>query len=440
MRPAIILPKGLTSMTRFTLAFGFVLVSCGWSLAGESDWPQWRGPNRDGHAAPQSLLQEWPDGGPALAWKAADLGTGYSAVSVVDDRVYTMGSKDGKSLVICLSLDDGSVVWQTPIGRAGNQDDYNVRWGDGQRCTPTVDRGQVFVISDVGTVASLDASNGEMKWSVEMVGDYGGSIPIWGYSESPLVDGDRVVVTPGEANFLVAFDRNSGQRVWGSKGVDAPAQYVSVMKGQVGSRSFYVTASTTGLLAFDVDGGEKVFEDSATANKTAVIPTPVLEKDLLYHTSAYGAGNTLLRLSESDGPTINAKSVYALKTKSMENHHGGVVLVDGTIYGFTKSSGGNWMAQDLESGETLWQERVRPNRSGSICFADGRLYCYNDKDGTVILVEPSRDQWKPKGTLKLPAQTTIPRGSGAIWAHPVVAAGKLIIRDQDLMYAFDIAR
>ena len=350
-----------------------------------------------------------------------------------------MGTKNGQSLVICLGLGDGGKLWETPIGRAGTADDYNVRWGDGQRCTPTVEGGQVFVVSDVGTVAALDAVTGEVNWSLEMVADFGGMIPTWGYSESALVDGDRLIVTPGESNFLIGLDRNTGQQVWGSKGVDAPAQYVSVMKGKVGKKSFYVTASKTGLLAFDVESGEKVFEDSATGNKTAVIPTPLLVSGLLYHSSAYGAGNTLLQLSESDG-AINAKPIYALKTKSMENHHGGVVLVDNTVYGFTKASGGNWMAQDLETGKTLWQERTRPNRSGSIAYADGRLYCYNDKDGTVILVKPSRSGWEPQGKLTLPAQTKIPRGSGAIWAHPVIAAGKLIIRDQDLMYAFDIAR
>ncbi|MEL6108560.1 MAG: PQQ-binding-like beta-propeller repeat protein [Planctomycetota bacterium] len=426
-------------MTRFSVFLGLIFASVGWGVAGETDWPQWRGPKRDGHAAPQSLLQEWPAGGPQLAWTAVDLGTGYSSAAVVDDRVYTMGTKDATSWVICLSLIDGEVIWQTPIGRAGNRDDYNVRWGDGQRCTPTVDGGQVFVVSDVGTVAALDAETGELRWKSEMVAEFNGMIPTWGYSESPLLDGDRVVVTPGGANFLIGLDRTNGTQVWGSKGVDAPAQYVSVMKGQVGSRPFYVTASTTGVLAFDVDSGEKLFDDPATGNKTAVIPTPVLHENLLYHTSAYGAGNTLLRLSESAGE-VNAESLYALKIKSMENHHGGVVLVDDTIYGFTKSSGGNWMAQDLTTGKTLWQERVRPNRSGSICYADGRLYCYNDKDGTVILVEPSRAGWMAKGKLTLPAQTEIPRGSGAIWTHPVVAAGKLIIRDQDLMYAFDIAR
>ena len=421
----------------FAYAIVFALLST-LRFQASADWPQWRGSDRNGHSDAKGLLTGWPDSGPKLAWSASDLGTGYSSVSVVGDHVYTMGSRDGKSLVICLSLSDGSTVWETPIGAAGKDGDYNVGWGAGQRSTPTVDGDQIFAISDLGTVAALDKQTGKVQWSIEMVGDFGGSVPTWGYSASALIDGDRVVVTPGGENFMIALDRQTGKQVWGSKGAKASAEYVSAMKGSIGDKEFYVIASKPGLMAFDVQSGEKLFENSATGNRVAVIPTPILTGNQIYHTSAYGAGNTLLDLSAS-GKGIDAKSVYALNTKSMENHHGGVVLVDGVIYGFTKQSGGNWMAQDLATGETLWMEKVRPNRSGSICYADGMLYCYNDKDGTVLLVKPSRDKFESTGKLTLPKETSIERKGGAIWAHPVVAHGKLIIRDQDLMYAFDVS-
>lgn len=402
-----------------------------------ADSPQWRGPNRDGHAAPQSLLKSWPDGGPELLWSAKDLGAGYSAASIVGDQLFTLGSKDGECKLICLSPSTGQSLWESTVGRAGNGDDYNVGWGAGQRSTPTVDGDQVFVVSDVGTVASFDRQNGAMQWKIEMVADYGGEIPTWGYSESALIDGQRVLVTPGGENFMIGLDRSTGEKVWSSQGVDAPAQYVSIMKGVVGERDYYVTGSNPGLFAFDVLTGEKLFQDTATRNKVAVIPTPILTGNQLYHTSAYGAGNTLLDLTMT-GEKVDVKSVYALTSKTMENHHGGVVLVDGVIYGFTKQSRGNWMAQDLATGETLWTERVRPNRSGSICYADGMLYCYGDVDGTVSLVHPDRSEFRLAGKLTLPAETTMPRDRGAIWAHPVVANGKLVIRDQDLIYAYDI--
>jgi outer membrane protein assembly factor BamB len=254
------------------------------------------------------------------------------------------------------------------------------------------------------------------------------------------VDGDRVVVTPGNLQFMVALDRKTGTKVWGSKDAEAPAQYVSVMRGSVGNTSYYVTASKPGIMAFDVKTGVRLFSDSATGNGTAVIPTPILAGDLLYHTSGYGAGNTLLRLSPGNNGGINSESVYAQANKSMENHHGGVVLVDDVIYGCSRVNGGVWMAQDFRSGNTLWEERLPNKGSGSICFADGRLYCYEDKQGSVTLAEPSREGWKPHGSLVLPRKTELPRDKGAIWAHPVVSDQILVIRDQDLLFAYDIGR
>ncbi|TWT98611.1 outer membrane protein assembly factor BamB family protein [Stieleria varia] len=430
-----LLPRVTTS---FLLACTLTCVTASSARSGDTDWPQWRGPNRDGHAAPQELLQDWPSGGPPMSWTAVNLGTGYSTVSVVDGKVFTMGANDDECFAICLSLGDGSEIWKTPVARAGNSGDYNDQWGAGPRGTPTVDGDQVFVVTDIGTVAALAKDTGELLWSTSMTADHGGQVPTWGYSESPLVDGDRVVVTPGENNFMIALDRNSGKKVWGSKGIHEPAQYVSIMRGQRKQTAFYLTASKSGLIAVDCKSGDEVFRDTATGNQTAVIPTPILHDRFIYHTSAYGAGNTLLKIKDKpDG--LSVQSVYALSNKSMENNHGGVVLVNDVIYGFTKSNGGNWMAQDMQSGDTLWEQGERPNRSGAICYADGRLYCYNDQDGTVHLAEPNRSDWISHGKLTLPKQTELDRGKGAIWTHPVVAAGKLIIRDQDLMYAYDIA-
>lgn len=409
------------------------------AIAEQADWAQWRGPNRNGHAAPQKLMKSWPEGGPKLRWSFEEAGVGYSTVAVVDGRLYTMGSDDDSCYAICMNMKDGSLIWKRSFSRASTSDDYNHGWGGGPRSTPTVDGKQVFVLSDVGVLACLDQATGDIQWKTDFVADHGGKIPAWGYSESPLVDDSRVVVTPGESKFMVALDRNSGEEVWRSQGVEAPAQYVSIMRGRIGQTDFYVTASKVGILAFDPQDGEKLFSDDATGNNVAVIPTPILDGNQLYHTSAYGAGNTRLKLSSAERGSVKVESAYHLTEKTMENHHGGVVLVDGTIYGFSKANNGVWMAQDLESGKVLWEEKIRPNKSGSITYADGRLYCYNDKEGTVYLVEPSQKGWQAKGNLQIPRQTDLPRDKGAIWAHPIVADQTLIIRDQDLIYAFDIA-
>lgn len=408
-------------------------------LAGDADWPQWRGPARDGKAADQSLLQTWPEGGPELKWTFSTAGRGYSSTAIVDGKLFSMGSDEQNCYAICIDAKSGKSIWQVPISRAGTGDDYNTGWGGGPRSTPTVDGDQVFVMSDVGVVSALRRQDGRKLWSVDLVADYGGEIPKWGYSESALIDGDRVVVTPGRSNFMIALDRRTGKLLWQSKGVDSVAHYVSAMKGSIGDVDYYVTAGSIGVVAFDCQSGEKLFGNELSGNKVATIPTPLILGDHIYHTSDYGAGNVLLKLTPA-GDGINAEQIYHLDGKSMMNHHGGVVAVDGTIYGLTKASGGVWMAQDIESGDTLWQEKLRPNTSGSICFADGCLYCYNDKDGTVVLLEPNKDRWSPLGKLTIPRETDLPRGSGAIWAHPVVADQTLFIRDQNLIFAFDIAR
>lgn len=408
--------------------------------AGDADWPQWRGPARDGHAAPQAVLQSWPEAGPRLKWKFEQAGLGYSSAALVDRRVYTLGEDDESCFAICLSAADGTEIWRQPFSRRGAEEDYNRNFGAGPRSTPTVAGEQVFCLSETGTLAALDRRTGQLQWKLDLVADYGGRIPNWGYSESPLVDGSRVLVTPGMSNFMIGLDRNSGRQVWQSQGTDAPAHYVSALKGSFAGTPFYVTASGPGVFGFSADTGELLFQNAATGNQTAVIPTPLLIGAQIYHTSDYGAGNTLLNLTTAGEGTISADSVYHKSAKSMLNKHGGVVHVDGVIYGFSEAQGGVWMAQDLQSGETLWTHKIRPNRSGSICYADGRLFCYNDKDATVYLVPPSREGWQTEGQLTLPQQTGTPRNSGAIWAHPVVADGLLILRDHDLIFAYDISR
>lgn len=426
-------------MSRLTFCL-LALASTSLCVAGEADWPQWRGPNRDGHAAPQKLLQEWPAGGPKVKWEFGGAGIGYSAFSIRDNRLYTMGTRDDGCYTLCIDATEGKLIWESRISRATTGEDYAHGWGGGPRSTPTLDGDFVYALSDAGVLACLTAAAGDLVWSVDFVADFKATIPKWGFSESVLVDGDRVIATPGGTSFLVGFDKRSGSVVWQSRGVDDQAQYVSPMRHTVGGVSFYVTASKSGVSAFDVETGELLFQNSATGNDVAVIPTPIAHDNLLYHTSDYGAGNVLLRLTAGDKRSLQAEALYHLSTKSMQNHHGGVVLVDGVIYGSSKSSGGTWMAQDLQTGQTLWEERMRPNRSGSIAFADGRLYCYNDEEATLMLVEPSREGLKKVGELKLPETTQIERGSGAIWAHPVIANGTLYLRDQDLIFAFDIAR
>jgi outer membrane protein assembly factor BamB len=407
--------------------------------AEDADWFQWRGPARDGQAAPQNLLKSWPEGGPKLKWSFKTSGLGYSTPSVSNGRLYTMGQRGEDCVAICLDATTGSELWVTRIDRGTQKGDYLTEWGGGPRSSPTVDGDLVYLLSDLGELTCLKTSDGSKVWSVNFVKDLGGKVPQWGYSESVLIDGNRVVGTPGGENFMVAFNKKTGERIWTSKGFDDGAQYVSIMKMKVGSVPLYVTASKKGLVAFHVDNGEHQFTSSKTGNNVAVIPTPIIAGNEIYHSSAYNAGNTLLKLA-ANGTKVDMEQLYHFDKESMQNHHGGYVLHNGTIFGFSNSLRGVWMAQDLKSGEVIWSKKVGNGKSGSIAMADGLLYCYDDADGICYLVEPSKEGWKELGQVKLPEQTSTDRGRGAIWAHPIISNQTLFIRDQELIYAYDISR
>jgi|688.fasta_scaffold12831_3 hypothetical protein len=407
--------------------------------ADDTDWAQWRGPARDGRAAPQSLLKSWPETGPKLLWSTKTTGLGYSAVSVSNGRLYTLGQRGAECVAICLDAKTGNEIWAQRIDRGTEKGDYLTEWGGGPRSSPTIDGDHLYCLSDLGELACLKTGDGSKVWSVNLVKDLGGRIPQWGYSESILIDGDRAVCTPGGDNFMVAFNKKTGDRVYTSKGFTDGAQYVSIMKTSVSGIPIYITAAKPGLVAFHAETGELQFKSPTTGNGVAVIPTPVIAGSDVYHSSAYKAGNTLLSLTATNGK-VDMKEVYHFDRESMQNHHGGYVLDNGVIYGFTNELRGSWLAQDLKTGANLWTKKVGGARSGSIALADGMLYCYDDSDGTLYLVKPSKEGWEEAGKVKLPEQTSTDRGRGAIWAHPVIANQKLFIRDQELIYAYDIAK
>ncbi|MCU0709631.1 MAG: PQQ-like beta-propeller repeat protein, partial [Pirellula sp.] len=360
---------------------------------------------RDGQAAPQGRLKTWPEGGPNLKWNYKNAGLGYSTVSTSNGRLFTMGQRGDDCVAICLDSSTGKELWVQRIDRGTKKDDYLTEWGGGPRGSPVVDGNLVYFLSDLGELACLQADTGAKVWSVNFVKDLGGKVPQWGYSESVLIDGNRVVGTPGGENFMVAFDKKSGERVWTSKGFGDGAEYVSIMKATIGGVPIYITACKPGLVAFHAETGELQFTSPKTGNRVAVIPTPIVRGNEIYHSS---------------------------------NHHGGYVFHDGAIFGFTNALRGVWMAQDWKTGQVLWSKKVGNGRSGSIAMADGLLYCYDDSDGICYLVKPSREGWEELGQVKLPEQTSTDRGRGAIWAHPIIANKTLFIRDQELIYAFDI--
>ncbi len=403
----------------------------------DDNWAQWRGPNRDGIAAPQTLLKKWPSGGPKVAWSYSNAGSGYSSVSVAGNRLYTLGKRGDKNQLICLDAKSGSELWAETIGRGASGKDYSTGWGDGPRSTATVDGDFVYALTDLGDLGCFQKTDGKQIWSVNLVSDFGGGIPKWGYSESILIDGDRLVVTPGGTNFLVGLDKKTGKKIWESE-FSAGAQYASVMKHTFSGVPVYLTACDQGLVGIHCETGKLLFKNAATGNGTAVIPTPIVSGDLVYHSSAYKAGNAAVKISVKEGE-LSAEQVYHQSKESMENHHGGYVLHDGAIVGFSKALRGVWMAQDLKTGSVLWSKKLGESKSGSIALADGLVYCYDDQEGICYLAKATRKGLEEISRVKLPEQTATDRKQGAIWAHPVIAGQKLFIRDQEKIFAFEIA-
>ncbi|MFN0077714.1 MAG: PQQ-binding-like beta-propeller repeat protein [Prosthecobacter sp.] len=393
----------------------------GGSGAAAGDWPQWRGPNRDDVSTETGLLKKWPASGPKRAWVSQEAGLGYSGFAVSGGKIYTMGLYDAEEKVVCLDAATGKKVWDSFVGAI-----YKNKWGDGPRCTPTVAGGKVYAIGGNGDLVCLDAATGKQDWSKSLVKDLGGKVQGWGYTESPLVEGDLVIVTPGGGQgAIAALSTKSGKVEWQTKDVTENAQYSSIIPIDHGGQRQYVQLLMKTILGVSKEG--KVLWQTDFPGQTAVIPTPIYSDGQVYVTAGYGVGCKAVKLGAG-----SAEEVYA--NKNMENHHGGVVLVNGLLYGH--SNNGGWTCQDFKTGEVVWQDKGVGK--GAVAYADGMLYCQSENDGTIALVETSKKGWNMVSSFKLEAQTSQRAKDGRIWTHPVVVGGKLYLRDQEFISCYDV--
>ena len=451
------------------------ILSCAFLLSSASaaDWPQWQGPDRNGISKEHGLLQEWPKDGPPLAWKIKGLGGGYSAPSVAAGRIFGMSNRGNNEVVWALSEKDGQQLWATPLGPAFEQGAPQGK--EGPACTPTVDGELLYVEGLGGEVACLQVKDGKIIWQHSLTGDFGGRSPMWSYRESPLIDGNKVIYTPGGQDaMLVALDKLTGKTIWKSRvpassggspggpggnpggpggsrggpggGPGGPrggprgfggsgAAYASAIAIDFDGQREYVQFTAKALVGIAASDGKFLWRYDRPANGMGInCSSPIYQDGMVFAASAYGAGGGLVKLSKEADGGVKAEEVYA--TRKMQNHHGGMILLSGSLYGANGGNeGGYLVCLDFKTGNVLWDERNDPDRrapKGSVALADGRLY-YRTEKGTMLLIEPNPKEYIERGRFEQPD-----RSSSPAWPHPVVANGKLYLRDQDLLLCYNV--
>jgi outer membrane protein assembly factor BamB len=394
-----------------------------------ADWPQWRGPARDGSSKETGLLQQWPKNGPKLVWQLNDIGDGYGTPAVAGSRIFILSNRGlDNEFVQALSVEDGKQIWATHLGPVGNPDQspsYPTA-----RSTPTVDKDLVFALSSDGDLACLETASGKIRWQKSLRADFGGQPGQWAYAESPLVDGDVVVATPGgNQATLVALNKKTGAVVWKSvvPGGDAAA-YSSAIVIEAAGRRQYLQFLAKGVVGIDANNGKFLWRYDRTGKSVANMPTPVARDGYVY-TAAQHIGGGLVRIAGS-GSDIVAEDVYF--TRDLPNSIGGSVLVGDYLYG---ANGKGLVAADFLTGTIKWQ--AEGIGSGSVFYSDHRLYLHGE-DGEVALAEATPDGYRETGRFTPSAPPKRARNREQAWPYPVVANGKLYIRDLTTLWSYDV--
>jgi outer membrane protein assembly factor BamB len=381
----------------------------------KSEWPGWRGPQRDGKSPDTGLLKEWPPAGPPLLWQVNDLGKGYSSVAVAGGMVYTTGDMNGELVVRALDM-NGKTQWTV------NHDAAWTKSHPGSRSTPMIDGGRLYIESGNGVVGCYDAKTGRPQWGRDLR-ELGGSVPGWGYSESVLILDNLAVVTPGGQNCIVALNKTSGQPVWASQGFSAGAQYGSCYTFTYQGVPMIVAGTHGGIVCVDARNGQVLWSNRFSERNTANCPTPVFSDGHVVWANGYGKGGICLRLQVAGG-RVHAQEAW--RTRDLDCHHGGFIVHEGHVYG---NHGNTWVCLDLKTGQKMWQERAVGK--GSICFADGMLYLFGESGGKAGLATCSPRGMEMKGEFSV-------RGEGPSWAHPVVIGGRLYLRYDNNLYCYDV--
>jgi outer membrane protein assembly factor BamB len=409
----------------FVLAIHCGSIFSNHATAQTKEWPSWQGAERTNVSWQVGLLREWPEQGPKLLWTYRDAGNGYSGPAIVDGTYFTLGTAGEEEILIALDAKTGAKRWTTALSPI-----LSNGWGNGPRSTPTVHGDTVYVLTGVGELVCCAVDSGQQIWSISLTTDLAGSKPNWGYCESVLIDGDKLICTPGgQDGTMAAIDRSSGHILWRSKDVTEGAQYSSVIIAEPHGKKQYVQLLKKSLIGVNPDNGDLLWR-SDWSGRTAVIPTPIFHDNHVFVSSGYGAGCKLVKINRDN----TVEEVYA--NKNMKNHHGGVLFYDGYLYGYSDKVG--WTCLNFETGEIVWNEKDDDVGKGSVTCVNGQLYLVGERRGVIGLIDASPAGFSLHGQFTLDPKSEIRSPRGKIWTHPVVLNGRLYLRDQDIIYCYDI--
>ena len=417
----------IKSMRNSLFTFCFFLAFSGCITAEQStcEWPCFHGSDRTNKSTETGMIKAWPKDGPELLWTVSGLGEGYSSVSLGDGLIYTAGKANNQAYVFSFDL-KGKPVWEKPNGKTWATTMSHARSYTGSRSTPTYDNGILYHLGESGRLAAFDSKTGKELWHKELIQEFNAENPEYGYSESVFIDGDNLYTRPaGEKGFQVCLNKHNGELIWANMEIPGLEGYSSPVIMEFGgyrhligssSNCYYGVDTRTGKLLWKVD-----FENRQGLNVTDAI----VYNEYVFISSGYGKGSLLVKLTVS-GKEIIPETVW--QSELMDNHHGGIILHDGYLYG-SGSNSKNWFCLDFLTGKQVWKTQGK----GSVTYADGMLYMLDER-GTMKLVRATPDKYDLSGEYKVPVG-----GEGMYWAHPVICGGRLYIRHADKLYAYDIS-
>ncbi|MCA8995474.1 MAG: PQQ-like beta-propeller repeat protein [Planctomycetaceae bacterium] len=406
------------------------------SVLSAADWPQWRGPDRNGIAIEKITKLDWKDSPPKHLWTIDGMGKGFASVAIVDGRLYSTGNLKSGQGVVCVDVQSQRVLWSRPLTEENPDHSY-----PGSRCTPTVDGDHLYVVTSDGQISCLRTGDGEVVWKRNLKKDWGGKMMSgWGYSESPLVDGDWVLCTPGAQDaMIVALDKKSGEEIWASQVPDLGengkngAGYSSIVVSEATGVKQYVQLVGRGVIGVRASDGEFLWSYNKVANGTANIPTPICFGDYVFASTGYGTGACLLKLSKS-GEGVTAQEEYFLDSKTFQNHHGGMIRNGEYLFAGHQHNKGWPICLHIPTGQVKWGGDIRPEGSGSAAITqinDQIIFRY--QDGLLALIEATPDGYNLQGTFRPEYQ------EAQSWSHPVVVDGKLYLREQDKLMCYELS-